>query len=61
MLINRDFYLNQLIEKKDSTKIKIITGLRRCGKSFLLSKLYKEYLLKQKVLNNQIIIVELDD
>ena len=61
MLINRDFYLNQLIEKRDSTKIKIITGLRRCGKSFLLSKLYKEYLLKQKVSNKQIIIVELDD
>ena len=42
MLINRDFYLNQLIEKRDSTKIKIITGLGRCGKSFLLSELYKK-------------------
>lgn len=61
LTINRDFYLNQLIERKDSSKIKIITGLRRCGKSFLLSKLYKEYLIKQNISNKQIIIVELDD
>lgn len=61
MLINRDFYLNQLIERKDSSKIKIITGLRRCGKSFLLSRIYKEYLNKQNITKNQIIIVELDD
>ena len=61
MIINRDFYLNQLIERKDTSKIKIITGLRRCGKSFLLSKLYKSYLLKQHILKDQIIIVELDD
>lgn len=61
MIINRDFYLNQLIERKDSSKIKIITGLRRCGKSFLLSKLYKDYLLKQHIPNDQIIIIELDD
>ena len=61
MLINRDFYLNQLIERKNSSKIKIITGLRRCGKSFLLAKLYKEYLLNQNISKDQIIIVELDD
>ena len=61
MLINRDFYLNQLIEKKDTNKVKIITGLRRCGKSFLVSKLYKDYLIKPGILNEQIIIVELDD
>ena len=61
MLINRDSYLNQLIEKRDSSKIKIVTGLRRCGKSFLLSILYKEYLIKQNIQENQIIIVELDD
>ena len=60
-MIRRDFYLNQLISKRHSSKIKIITGLRRSGKSYLLSHLYKEYLLKNGVENWQIIIVELDD
>lgn len=60
-MIKRDFYLNQLISKKDTSKIKIITGLRRSGKSYLLSRLYKDYLLNNGVTNEQIIIVELDD
>ena len=60
-MIKRDFYLNQLISKKDTSKIKIITGLRRSGKSYLLSHLYKDYLLNNGVTNEQIIIVELDD
>lgn len=60
-MIQRNHYLNQLIEKRHSSKIKIITGLRRSGKSFLLTKLYKEYLLNDGVKQDQIIIVELDD
>jgi len=60
-MIARDFYLNQLIAKRHSSKIKIITGLRRSGKSFLLSRLYKDYLLKDGVKPDQIILVELDD
>lgn len=60
-MIKRDFYLNQLISKKDSSKIKIITGLRRSGKSYLLLRLYKSYLLSSGVNEDQIIIVELDD
>lgn len=61
MIIRRDQYLNQLISKRNSAKIKIITGLRRSGKSYLLSVIYKKYLLENKVKENQIILVELDD
>lgn len=61
MIIKRDQYLNQLINAKHSSKVKIITGLRRSGKSFLLSVLYKNYLISNGVKENQIVIVELDD
>ena len=44
MVINRDIYLNRLIASKHNGLIKIITGLRRCGKSYLLFKLFKEHL-----------------
>lgn len=60
-MIKRDYYLNQLIEKRHSSKVKIITGLRRSGKSYLLTRLYKKYLLDNGVKTDQIIIVELDD
>ena len=60
-MIKRDFYLNQLIAKKNSSKVKIITGLRRSGKSYLLTRLYKDYLLNHGIAQNQIIIVEMDD
>ena len=60
-MINRDFYLKQLIDKKQSSKIKIITGLRRSGKSYLLCEIYRQYLINNGVKDNQIIIVELDD
>lgn len=61
MIIKRDYYLQQLIDRKDSRKIKIVTGLRRSGKSYLLSVLYKNYLLKHGVTDKQIIHIELDD
>ena len=60
-MIKRDFYLNQLIAKRHSSKIKIITGLRRSGKSYLLTRLYKDYLLKNGVQDWQIVLAELDD
>ena len=44
MVIKRDYYLNQLIESKHNGLIKIVTGLRRYGKSYLLFKLYASYL-----------------
>ena len=60
-MIERNFYLNQLISKRHSSKVKIITGLRRAGKSYLLSHIYKNYLIEQGVQEKQIIIIELDD
>ena len=45
MVIKRDGYLNKLVERQNNGMVKVITGIRRCGKSFLLFKLYKEYLL----------------
>ena len=46
MEIKRDAYLQQLIERKDNGMIKVITGIRRCGKSFLLFTIFKRYLLE---------------
>ena len=57
--IKRDDYLEKLISRKENGLIKVITGIRRCGKSYLLRKLFYKYLLKnndknhcQKVLTN---------
>ena len=43
-MIERKRYLDKLIEKKGNGLVKVITGIRRCGKSFLLFRIYKEYL-----------------
>ena len=61
MYINRDNLLKQLIDRKENGSIKVITGIRRCGKSFLLFKIFKNYLLANGVNENQIIEVSLDD
>lgn len=61
MVINRDIYLNRLIASKHNGLIKIITGLRRCGKSYLLFKLFKEHLRNVGVNDNHIIQVDLED
>ena len=60
MEIKRDSYLEQLKLRKDNGMIKIITGIRRCGKSFLLFVLYKKYLLESGVNNDHIIEIALD-
>ena len=60
MEIKRDLYLEQLKIKKDNGMIKIITGIRRCGKSFLLFVLFKKYLLESGVDNDHIIEIALD-
>lgn len=58
--IKRDRYLQLLISHQWDGQVKVITGIRRCGKSFLLRTLYKNYLLSQGVNKNQIITLELD-
>ena len=60
MIINRDEYLSKLLVKQWNGKVKIITGIRRCGKSYLLSTLYKNYLLEQGVEGNSFIEIALD-
>ena len=59
-MINRDLYLNRLISKKENGLIKIITGIRRCGKSYLLFELYKNYLNSIGIDDNHIIQIQLD-
>lgn len=60
-MIKRDKYLNQLIEAQNNGFPKVITGIRRCGKSYLLKEIYKKYLLSEKVSESDIITIELDD
>jgi predicted AAA+ superfamily ATPase len=60
MLIQRDFYLNQLLRKRANGLVKIITGIRRCGKSFFLFKLFYDYLLQDGVPRENIITLALD-
>lgn len=59
--IKRDGYLQRLIDKKENGLIKVITGIRRCGKSYLLFYLYHDYLISQGVDEEQIIQIPLDD
>ena len=59
--IIRDNYLNKIISKKENGLIKIITGIRRCGKSFLLDPMYKDYLLGLGIKENHIIKIDLDE
>ena len=61
MRIKRDRYLNQLIERRNNGLIKVITGIRRCGKSFLLFELFAEYLKENGVKDEHIISLPLDD
>lgn len=61
MKIPRDKYLNQLIHSCGNGLIKVITGMRRCGKSYLLFTLFKNYLLEQGVKEDHIIGVNLEN
>lgn len=61
-MIERNKYLNQLIKTKENGFPKVITGIRRCGKSFLLKTIYKNYLINEcKIAESNILIIELDD
>lgn len=59
--IKRDSYLQKLVEKKENGLIKVVTGIRRCGKSFLLFTLYKNYLIQSGIKKENIIAIALDD
>ena len=61
MTINRDFYLNQLIESRHNRLIKIVTGIRRSGKSTLLFELFHDYLIQSGVDEKHIIEIAFDD
>mgnify|MGYP003478190281 FL=1 len=61
MRIERTSYLNQLIASQNNGLIKIITGIRRCGKSYLLFNIFYDYLISQGIDNNHIIKIALDD
>lgn len=59
-MIKKDKYLNQLIKSKEYGFQKIITEIKRCGKSYLLEEIYKNYLISSGINKNDIIIVDLD-
>lgn len=59
-MIKRDTYLQQIIRNMWNGEIKVITGIRRCGKSVLLFNLFKDYLLSQNIPEDHIIKIELD-
>ncbi len=58
--IKRDLYLQKLVNRRNNGEVKIITGCRRCGKSWLLRKIYRDYLLAEGVREEDIIIMSLD-
>ncbi len=60
MEIKRDFYLNKLILKKHNGMVKVVTGIRRCGKSYLLFELFKRHLLESGVPEDHIIEMVFD-
>ena len=60
-MIKRERYLKELIEAKGNGFPKVITGIRRCGKSYLLKEIYRSYLLEHDVEASEILNVELDD
>lgn len=61
MYIKRDYYLQKLIRRKENGMVKVIAGLRRSGKSFLLFNLYHDYLVSSGIKEDQIIPIALDD
>lgn len=61
MVIKRDRYLNQIVAKKKDGMIKIVTGIGRCGKSYLLNVLFRQDLLEEGVEDHDIIMLALDE
>ncbi len=61
MYIQRKFYLKQLMERRENGMVKVICGLRRCGKSFLLFQIYRDYLRQEGIEDERVIQLALDD
>ena len=61
MEVRRDRYLDRLIKRKWNGSVKVVTGIRRCGKSYLLLKLFRDHLLSEGVPESNIIGIELDN
>ena len=61
MVINRNLYLDKIIARRHNGMIKVITGMRRCGKSYLLFNLFSNYLLKEGVSEDHIIRIDLEN
>ncbi len=59
--INRDLYLNKLISRRENGMIKIVTGIRRCGKSYLLDPIFKDYLMQSGISEDHIIKLDLEE
>ena len=59
-MVRRDYYLDKIIRNMWNGEVKVITGIRRCGKSVLLFELFYDYLLQSGVEEEQIIKIELD-
>lgn len=60
MRIKRDKYLNRLIEHKDNGMVKVVTGLRRCGKTYLLETIFKNWLIENDVPDENVLYIALD-
>ena len=60
-MISRDKYLSKLIQSKNNGFPKVVTGIRRCGKSYLLSEIYRNYLLEQGIPEDRILLIDLDN
>ena len=61
MEIIRNKYLEKLISKMNNGLVKIISGIRRCGKSYLLNQIFYRYLIKTGINKDHIIMISLDD
>ena len=60
-IIERNDYLEKLISRRENGLIKILTGIRRCGKSYMLDPIFKNYLINNGVQENHIIKIDLDE
>ena len=61
LTIRRDYYVEKLLGQRMNGFVKVITGIRRCGKSFLLNTLFRQRLREEGVADDHIISVDLDD